>query len=74
MLTGQPQVKVKTMKPPAKVQIPQGEEPEEEPEEEPQRAGGGDGGGGGGACGAAQGLTRSSPPVQCRPLPLPLPL
>uniref|UniRef100_A0A8D1V951 Myosin XVB n=1 Tax=Sus scrofa TaxID=9823 RepID=A0A8D1V951_PIG len=35
---GQPQVKVKTMKPPAKVQIPQGEEPEEEPEEEPQRA------------------------------------
>lgn len=39
MLTGQPQVKVKTMKPPAKVQIPQGEEPEEEPEEEPQRAG-----------------------------------
>uniref|UniRef100_A0A8D1P5X7 Myosin XVB n=1 Tax=Sus scrofa TaxID=9823 RepID=A0A8D1P5X7_PIG len=28
---GQPQVKVKTMKPPAKVQIPQGEEPEEEP-------------------------------------------
>uniref|UniRef100_A0A8C0DM18 Myosin XVB n=1 Tax=Balaenoptera musculus TaxID=9771 RepID=A0A8C0DM18_BALMU len=35
---GQPQIKVKTMRPPAKVKMPQGEEQEEEPEEEEQRA------------------------------------
>ncbi|KAK2497547.1 hypothetical protein MC885_014512, partial [Smutsia gigantea] len=42
---GQQQIKVKMVKPPAKVQIPQQEEPEE-PEEEP-RAGGGETGGAG---------------------------
>eukprot|EP00069_Balaena_mysticetus_P001501 bmy_15343T0 len=35
---GQQQIKVKTMRPPAKVKMPQGEEQEEEPEEEEQRA------------------------------------
>ncbi|XP_022445301.1 myosin XVB isoform X2 [Delphinapterus leucas] len=35
---GQQQIKVETMRPPAKVKIPQGEEQEEEPEEEEPRA------------------------------------
>lgn len=47
-LAGQPQVKMKMVKPPAKVQIPQGEEQEqehrdEEEEEEENRAGVGGG-------------------------------
>lgn len=41
LLTGQQQIKVKMVKPPAKVQIPQGQEQEEEePEEEPSTGGG----------------------------------
>lgn len=39
-LTGQQQIKVKMVKPPAKVQIPRGEEQLEEQEEEEPRAGG----------------------------------
>lgn len=47
-LTGQQQIKVKTVKPPPKVQIPQEPEQEEEQEQEEEpRAGGGDTGGGG---------------------------
>lgn len=41
-LTGQQQIKVKMVKPPAKVQIPRGEAQEEMQEEEEPRAGGGE--------------------------------
>lgn len=47
-LTGQQQSKVKMVKPPTKVQIPQGEEQEEEQEEEEPHTGGRWQGGGGG--------------------------
>lgn len=40
--TGQQQIKVKMVKPPAKVQIPRGEEQEEEQEEEEPSTGGGE--------------------------------
>ena len=55
--TGQQPSKVKTMKPPAKVKIPQAEVQDEEPEEEEQRAGGEEAGGRLGLRGSAQGLT-----------------
>ncbi|ELR47455.1 Putative myosin-XVB, partial [Bos mutus] len=54
---GQQPSKVKTMKPPAKVKIPQAEVQDEEPEEEEQRAGGEEAGGRLGLRGSAQGLT-----------------
>ena len=70
--TGQQPSKVKTMKPPAKVKIPQAEVQDEEPEEEEQRAGGEEAGGRLGLRGSAQGLTSflsswagpSAPPPQ----------
>ena len=70
---------VKTMKPPAKVKLPQAEVQDEEPEEE-QRAGGEEVGGRLGLCGSAQGLTSflsswagpspPPPPVVKKPPPL----
>lgn len=48
-LPGQQQIKVKTMKPPAKIQVPR--EEEEQDEEEPRAGGGGAGGGQGTPCG-----------------------
>ncbi|XP_065765969.1 myosin XVB [Muntiacus reevesi] len=53
---GQQPSTVKTMKPPAKVKLPQAEVQDEEPEEEEQRAGGEEAGGRLGLCGSAQGL------------------
>lgn len=61
-LAGQPQITVRTVKPPAKVQIPQGEAQEEEEEEQEEqevetRAGCGELGRAWGSCGSAQRLT-----------------
>lgn len=62
-LTGQQQIKVKTVKPPPKVQIPQ----EEEREEDTPRAGGGDVGGRPGPVGLDGASRVSSPLVSASP-------
>lgn len=72
-LTGQQQIKVKTVKPPAKVQIPRGEEQEEEEPSAGGREMGGSGmrglGGRAWLCGFAQGLS----PISSSAVPSPPP-
>lgn len=70
-LTGQQQIKVKMVKPPAKVQIPRGEAQEEMQEEEEPRAGGGEMGEGRTCRSALLTVSRVSfPPGQCQRRPL----